>query len=609
MRLKISYVFILFFNFLFISAQSEADDHRAKQEEYFKQIFAQPEEAAKNLRALLKEEGKVHDTLVAISWNMMGVYFAVTHQTDSSLYAFNRSLDLFPVDYHRVPGIMANKAIVYKNRGDLDNAFSILNEALVIAKAHNNLQTQSTIYGEMASSHRQNKQLNLAITYLIKSIEILESLDNVRPSVLASEKQKLANTYLETQNYDFAKRLFEEVLPVFKRENIMSNYYITLVNYADCLLYENETEKALEILEEAKAGLEGIGNLDLVSFAAHKMAHAYQKTGNNQQAEFYLEKASQMALEQKSIRTLYVVSEYISFLNDRARFQEADELAIQTLNSGLSETAPLDFQIQFYQKLSEIKKAQDSIETALFYNEKVIVLKDSLQTIYDKSTSLDLQAKYQNQIQHQENLILSQKISIQNRNIYILLGLVVLSLFLVFFILRVNRLKSTLRTIALEKKESEARELEAKFNHQKDLNDIKERTIEKQKNELLATALEKIELNEKLENIIQEAESTGDNKLKSQLENLKKHNKYWETLISKFYNLHPEFVKNIKSEFPELTKSEVDFCSLIKMNFSFKEIASILQISHDSVISKKYRISKKIKISGDIDFYTIINRF
>jgi DNA-binding CsgD family transcriptional regulator len=609
MRFQITYVFLFFFAFLFVSAQSEADDHRAKQEEYFRQIFIQPEEAAKNFRLLLKEEGKIHDTLVAISWNMMGVYFAVTNQSDSSLYAFNRSLSLFPENYHRVPGILANKAIVYKNRGDIANAFVVLNEALILAKKHNNLQTQSTIYGEMASSHRQNKQLNLAITYLIKSIEILESLDNVKPSVLASEKQKLANTYLETQNYDFAKRLFEEVLPVFKREKAMSNYYITLVNYADCLLFENETEKALEVIEEAKTGLESIGNFDLVAFAKHKMAKAYLKTGNNQQAENNFKKASQLALEQKSIRALYIVSEYISFLNDRNRIQEADEIANLTLNLRLSETAPLDFQIQFYQKLSEIKKAQDSIETALFYNEKVLVLKDSLQDIYDKSTSLDLQAKYQNQLQHQENQILEQKILIQNRNIYILLGLATLSLFLAFFIWRVNHLKGRLKSIALAQKESEARELETKFNYQKDLNELKEKTIDKQKQELLATALEKIELNEKLENIIQKAETTGDNKLKSQLEKLKKQDKYWETLISKFYNLHPDFVKNIKAEFPELTKSEVDFCSLIKMNFSFKEIASILQISHDSVISKKYRISKKIKIAGDEDFYNIITNF
>src|SRR5690606_27665512 len=150
---------------------------------------------------------------------------------------------------------------------------------------------------------------------------------------------------------------------------------------------------------------------------------------------------------------------------------------------------------------------------------------------------------------------------------------------------------------------------EVKFNYQKQLNELKEKTIEKQKQELLAGALEKIELNEKLESIIQKAGNSGEKKLMEQLEKLKKQDKYWETLISKFYSLHPDFVQNIKKEFPKLSKSEVDFCSLIKMNFSFKEVASILQISHDSVISKKYRIAKKMNISGDEDFYTIINRF
>lgn len=104
---------------------------------------------------------------------------------------------------------------------------------------------------------------------------------------------------------------------------------------------------------------------------------------------------------------------------------------------------------------------------------------------------------------------------------------------------------------------------------------------------MLAGALEKIQLNEKLEAIIKKAEASGENKLHTQLISLNKQDKYWETLISKFYNLHPNFTKNLKKEYPNLSKSEVDFCLLVKMNFSFKEVASILQISHDSVISKK----------------------
>ncbi|WP_413604871.1 helix-turn-helix transcriptional regulator [Flavobacterium rakeshii] len=42
------------------------------------------------------------------------------------------------------------------------------------------------------------------------------------------------------------------------------------------------------------------------------------------------------------------------------------------------------------------------------------------------------------------------------------------------------------------------------------------------------------------------------------------------------------------------------------MNLTNKEIASLLQISHESVITKKYRIKKKMNIQEDVDFEKVI---
>lgn len=578
-------------------------------ENLFSLIFSDPQNASRSLRLLLKDEAKVHDTLLSITWNYLGVYFGVTNQPDSSLYAFDKSLSLLPENYYRVPGILKNKAIVYKNRGELERAFQMLDEAYAKAEVLGNTSMMAQIYGEKASSHRQNKQLNLAITYLLKSIEILENTKNVSPEIQAAEKQKLANTYLETNQCDFAIKLFKEVLPVFKKVGNLINYYITQVNLADCLSKENNFSEALSLLNDAYNGLKEIGNLDMVSFAANKTAKVYELLGLTVKAEAFHLEAYTLSVEQKSVRSLLFSADYMEFLLKQNRNYDAETIGTLILESDLAKTAPLDNKIYFYKVLTSILQTENNFEQAFFYSQLILEMNEMLQARYDKSTSLDLQAKYQNQIQQQENLILAQKISIQNRNIYILAGLVLASLFISFFIWRVYIYKGRLKTIALAQKEAEARELNTKFNYQKDLNELKEKTIEKQKQELLATALEKIELNEKLESIIQKAENTGESKLKSQLENLKKQDKYWESLISKFYNLHPEFVKNIKDHFPELSKSEVDFCSLVKMNFSFKEIASILQISHDSVISKKYRISKKMNLSGDDDFYAIIHKY
>src|SRR5690606_41512356 len=251
------------------------------------------------------------------------------------------------------------------------------------------------------------------------------------------------------------------------------------------------------------------------------------------EAKVFYQEAYALSMEHNSVRMLMFSADYISFLLDQNQVEEAKVIAETILENGYDQNAPLDNQIYFYKALTRVYQKQSNFSEAFLYTQKIQELNDTLQARQDKSLSLDLQAKYQNRLQHQENLILAQKISIHNRNNSILICLVILFLFVAIFIWRVNFLNNRLKSTALAKKESEARELEVKFNYQKQLNELKEKTIEKQKQELLAGALEKIELNEKLESIIQKAGNSGEKKLMEQLEKLKKQDKYWETLISK----------------------------------------------------------------------------
>jgi DNA-binding CsgD family transcriptional regulator len=59
--------------------------------------------------------------------------------------------------------------------------------------------------------------------------------------------------------------------------------------------------------------------------------------------------------------------------------------------------------------------------------------------------------------------------------------------------------------------------------------------------------------------------------------------------------------------YPQLTQGERDFCSFVKLNLSNKEIAHLLQISPESVITKKYRILKKLELAKETNFHTWLN--
>jgi DNA-binding CsgD family transcriptional regulator len=95
--------------------------------------------------------------------------------------------------------------------------------------------------------------------------------------------------------------------------------------------------------------------------------------------------------------------------------------------------------------------------------------------------------------------------------------------------------------------------------------------------------------------------------LTKEIRSLLSQKDYWNEFMIKFSQIHPAFNANIKMQFPNLTAKDISFCSLIKLNLSNKEIANLLQVSHESVITKKYLLKKKLALTSEQDLFQIIN--
>lgn len=67
-------------------------------------------------------------------------------------------------------------------------------------------------------------------------------------------------------------------------------------------------------------------------------------------------------------------------------------------------------------------------------------------------------------------------------------------------------------------------------------------------------------------------------------------------LQDKISAVNQEFDKHIINLFPNLTKTEREVCSLLRLNLSIKEIASIRNSSIDSIKALRYRIRKKMEV-------------
>lgn len=73
--------------------------------------------------------------------------------------------------------------------------------------------------------------------------------------------------------------------------------------------------------------------------------------------------------------------------------------------------------------------------------------------------------------------------------------------------------------------------------------------------------------------------------------------------MSNFIKFFPEFKDNLLKVNPYLVKSEIEFCALLKLNLSTKEIAQYKFIQPRTVQNKKYRIRKKLNIPKKKDIY------
>ncbi|MCR5861292.1 hypothetical protein LRS05_03630 [Flavobacterium sp. J372] len=180
---------------------------------------------------------------------------------------------------------------------------------------------------------------------------------------------------------------------------------------------------------------------------------------------------------------------------------------------------------------------------------------------------------------------------------------------LILSLVRQLRLKNKLQQEELKSIAAEKNLIEQQHRHDAELNNAQKHIIEEKQRELTSAALQMANYQDSLNALIERCnlgEITKISEIKRELLQLARQKDYWKQFETRFNNLHPDFNSTLSNRFSKLTKNDIEFCSLLKLNLSNKEIASLLQISHESAITKKYRIKKKMEINDDAEFERLL---
>jgi len=572
-----------------------------------KLLFVQPDSALVLIRQVISIKQQ-HDTIYAMANTYRGYYYLIKNNLDSSIYYYDRAVAYSansPICRARALRLMAAP---YRKKTNYSKSLQLLERSEREYVALNDQKGLATVYGEIAANYNAMLRPQEAIPYLTKAISLFEKANNTKDQLPV--KQSLANTYLNIGNYSFAYDMYKEVLNGFKTSGMRKNYYLTLINYSECLINLKKTDEAKKSLLEAINGLEQFGDKELIGSAYSTLSRLETQTRNFVQGELYLEKSFSLLSSVNSPRTVPIASMYINYLTYLKKNIEAEKIITIVDNSTFKTKANLSDLAAYEKAKIDFYTQAQKYGPALVSVKKAVALLDTLTKTQDTKAVIAMQAQIQREYQSKKSDTLQsvnaelKDLATQSEHknwIWIYLPLSILAMLAAWYL---YKKKSHSETISenqseinrLAKEQESARILNEKLNA-----DIAE------KDETLHAIAVKTDNIEKFFDKV--SGGTADTKLPSaksdedtvrqELQSLVGDDNYGERFKETFIKANTDFIKSLGAAYPELSESDLYFCALLNLKLSYKDLSNILKVVPEAVRKRKYRIRKKMAINDD----------
>ncbi|WP_428224045.1 tetratricopeptide repeat protein [Flavobacterium sp.] len=314
------------------------------------------------------------------------------------------------------------------------------------------------------------------------------------------------------------------------------------------------------------------------SLALFYKAFAIAKTTENKQAQV----SSLIALGKLFLRT--DINKALTF------FKQSIGISKQLSNKSF-EKKSLEMLIEAYR----IKK--DFIQLAE-YQRQLLVINEQLFSVEKEKAIKHLETKFEvAQKDRTLALVTKEKEIIKLSNYLLILGiLILLTGFILWYayVKKINtknkellKLKEDVLVATEEKRKLEEEQYKSDLEHK-----------ESQLNTILMQMFQKNELlNEVKETLVSDAQVSQH--LIKLVQKHSEHNDTWNDFNVYFESVNKQFYTKLKQVCPDISANDLKICALIKLNLSSKEMASILNISPDSVKTARYRLRKKMNLTTE----------
>lgn len=521
----------------------------------------------------------------------------------------------FPQDPDRVARAKATTSTAYLYMGNLDSALFYVYEARQIYQDQNDSLGWGTAMVNTGQVLKEVGDYVEALNQYLKAIEVFKALGSER--MVARTQTEIAVVYAASGNVDLAIAYNKQAAGFFESRDEHLFAYITL-NLANDLIYSSKEDTALILLKRAIPIFTKDKDLYLLMNAEAQYGRALHRLGKDMEAIEHFEKSIELDSNQNFIFQLAYNQE---FLGRIYRKLGQNEKALDCAKKSYKYHKILGLNEEYQSALFDLAATYELIgpaDSALKYFKEAKYIEDTLFSINKEQQLDELKTKYESDLKEEqikagktEIALLEQKNRAQlNQSIALALGLVLLLLIAIWVITRQKTKISYNRRMAAERDRYLTSELTVKTLEEKRLKS----ELEHKKRELNSQALLMAEKNEMMHSFkenLQEIserteESTSINQLVRKIERIENKTEDWDKFMHIFEQVHPDFLKKTKTEFDGLTANDFRLLALMRMNFSNKEIASILHISEGGIKKARYRLRKKLNLASEENMYDFI---
>ncbi len=454
----------------------------------------------------------------------------------------------------------------------------------------------------------------LALEDLYKSLDLYSSIKNKEG--MANSKLNIGMVYADINEDSTALKFYKESINDFSLLKLNGRVGTVFTKIGSLQLKNGELNDALNnFLNALKIHTKNDFQYGMAE-VHNRLGKLYIEKNNIEQADYHLRQS--LILSQKIEDKDGTISSMIQYGRLQRLIKEYKISNIH-LKWGLKEASSQqlnNYKLLALEYLADLKKEINQPDSALYYYQWYVTLKDSVYNVNKSKQIAALEFKNDLNKKEKELQYLTEKESTNQKIQWILFTAILIIIVLSIFLIKSLWQRNSDQRMLMEKERLlSTKQLENQRLKQAEL----EQKLELKNKELTSYALNFVQKNDFLDSMqlkIKELKKSSDIKQSKQLIELEKliklqnsKDKDWEDFRQHFEQVYSSFFTNLKTDFPNLSANDLKVAALTRLNLSIKEASNILGISPESTKTARYRLRKKMNLAPEDDLFDFLMRY